>query len=217
MSLASRIIEEASEILSDCERVLGTARHVNATAFVDEGMFAEVLTKSSFLLRKLGPFQNDISLAGLTKKPSSVEKLMGIFRAVKTSAEKGRLATAEELISGEVLGDLLEQAQELLEKHYYLACCVILRAVLEERLRKLAATHDCSPQGPRPGIEDYNQALYAANRADANKGYGKATMQWVTSMAGIGNDAAHNKREIGKEDAERLMDGLRRFLPQFTA
>lgn len=103
------------------------------------------------------------------------------------------------------------------ERGYYLASAVILRAVLEERLRSICAKQQCIPAKPRPTIEDFNQALYKQSEKSLEPYFRKSTMQRVTAMAGVGNDAAHNKRPILQEDTQSFLRDLKDFLTRFEA
>jgi hypothetical protein len=69
------------------------------------------------------------------------DKIRYVLDSIANALAKGRLATIDELVSAEVLGDLLEHAEELLKSHFNLAAAIILRAVLEERLRKMCASN----------------------------------------------------------------------------
>jgi hypothetical protein len=62
------------------------------------------------------------------------------------------------------------------------------------------------------GAAGGNQALYTRTPPV----YDKNMMQHVTSIAGVGNDCAHNDPKLVREDVERLMNGLRDFLVRFS-
>ena len=120
-------------------------------------------------------------------------------------------ATVEELVSAEVLGDLLEHAEELLKAKFNLAAAIILRAVLEERLRKLCETNKCMPTTQRPTIEHFKQALYSAHVID------KIGMKDIDWMAGVGNSAAHHLPEYKDENVPPLHERTTAFLTRFSA
>ena len=107
--------------------------------------------------------------------------------AISNALGKGRLVTIEEAVSAEVLGDLLEHAEELIKAKYHLAAAIILRAVLEERLRKLCESNNCMPTSQRPTIESFKQSLQAATVIDK---IGVKDIDW---MAGVGNAAQNTK------------------------
>lgn len=141
--------------------------------------------------------------------------MAGASRSIWEAISNGHLTTIDELVSAELLDDLFEHAEELSRKKYYLASVVIMRAVLEERLRKLCIRDDCLPPG-RPTIEGLNTALYSHHSKQPVPGYGKADQKNVTALADPMNDAAHAKREIKKEDAEYCTMNLRSFLAKFA-
>lgn len=130
--------------------------------------------------------------------------------AIGNALAKGRLSTIEELVSSEVLGDLLEHAEELLKSKFNLAAAVILRAVLEERLRKLCETHGCNPAVQRPTIESFKQSLFSAKVID------KIVVKDIDWMAGVGNSAAHHLPEYKDEDVTQFYQRLTAFLTRFS-
>jgi len=101
------------------------------------------------LVAKLGPFGLvwDQMLQPLPNcNDYEFDKISAVLDSIAKALAKGRLATVEEVVSAEVLGDLLEQAEELLKAKFNSAAAIILRAVIEERLRKLCVSNGCNPQ-----------------------------------------------------------------------
>lgn len=135
---------------------------------------------------------------------------LGTLKAIKEALSSGLLVNFEDLVFAEAFSDLIEQAEYLFDQGYFLAAGVILRAVLEERLRKLCERNTCSPEKNRPTIADFNLALYKANA------YDKVTFKHVDAMAATGNDAAHNNPDIRAEDVERFLRDLLAFLRRFA-
>ena len=138
------------------------------------------------------------------------DKIGAVLDSIARALTKGRLATVDEVVSAEVLGDLLEHAEELLRSKYNLAAAIILRAILEERLRKLCASKGCLPTGLRPTIESFKQALYSANIID------KLVVKDIDWMAGMGNAAAHNLPEYKNDDVPQLYNRVTAFLSRFS-
>jgi len=93
---------------------------------------------------------------------------------------------------------------------YIIASGVILRAVLEERLKLLCDRNLCVPAKQRPTIVDYNTELYK------KLVYDKLTMKLVESMAAVGNDAAHTNPQLSKDDVGRFKRDLFDFLQKFS-
>ena len=110
-----------------------------------------------------------------------------------------------------MLSDLLEQAEVLLAAKYHRAAAIVLRTILEERLRKLCEANGCFPGAAKPTIELYKQALYAATVID------KIVQKKVDWMAGVGNGAAHNLPEYRDEDVPILYKDTLDFLSRFSA
>ena len=116
----------------------------------------------------------------------------------------------EDIIIAEAFSDLIEQAEYLYSQGYALAAGVILRAVLEEHLRRMCNKHGCNPSKNKPTIADYNMELYKS------KVYDKIKMKYVESMAAIGNAAAHNSDEFDSTDIKRLNQDVVSFLQSFS-
>lgn len=141
-----------------------------------------------------------------------MEYPLSALRTIKFAIEQGLLTRFEDLVIADTFADLSEQGAYLLEHGYFLAAGAIFRAVLEEKLRMLCIRNKCQPTKARPTITDYNQALYTASPPV----YDKNMMLHVTSLAAIGNDAAHNDPKLNKQDVERLMKGLQDFLARHS-
>lgn len=129
-------------------------------------------------------------------------KIHGTIIAIKHELENNHLQVFDEIVRGETLTDLLEQAEYLLEKGYYLAAGVIGRAVLEEHLKELCKLLNLETKKNKPTINDYNIALYKAEH------YIKTRMKEIDTLASIGNDAAHNKEDLTKEDVKKLISEI---------
>ena len=61
--------------------------------------------------------------------------VLGSLKSIKESLDDGLLIRFEDIVYAEAFSDLVEQAEYLYEQGYFLASGVILRAVLEERLK----------------------------------------------------------------------------------
>ena len=131
--------------------------------------------------------------------------LNGTLVAIRDAIANDLLHRLEDFVNAETFDDLLEQADYLFNRSYFMAAGVLGRAVLEERLRKWCHRAGILPTKPHPTINDYNQAIYLANL------YDKITMKHVDAMAAVGNDAAHGKK-AEKDDIERLLRDVRDFL-----
>ena len=181
---------------------------------VNVGKLNGLVAGRRLLITKLGPF-GKVWDQMLQLPPNNYvehfQKISAVLDSIADALAKGRLATVEEMVSAEVLGDLLEHAEELLKAKYNLAAAIVLRAVLEERFRKLCASNNCMPTAARPTIEHFKQSLYSAQVID------KIVMKDVDWMACVGNAAAHNLPEYNADDVPQLYQRLTAFLTRFSA
>lgn len=133
-------------------------------------------------------------------------KFVGILKAIKDDLENDGLINFKRLIEAEVFEDFLEQAEYLMNSHYYEPAAVIIGCVLEDGLRKLCIRNNI-PLSERPMLGQMNDLL-------AKKGVYKAqTKKFITAFTDIRNKAAHGKwDEVEKEDVERFLDWTREFM-----
>ena len=101
---------------------------------------------------------------------------------------------------------LSEQAEYLLDQGYFLASGVILRAVLEERLRSLCQHRLISFNKANPTLNDYNTELYRARI------YDKILLKEIDTLIAIGNEAAHNDAGFTVDKAKQLNNGVKSIL-----
>jgi len=134
--------------------------------------------------------------------------LRGILQAAANDYRQGYVADNTLLISAEVFSDLLVQAEILVENDYKDAAAVIVRAVLEDGLRRLSAASGIAVE-PKATIGKLNDRLYR------EKAYSLLKQKEITAKAQIGNDAAHGHFErYDKRDVESFLTYVRRFLAE---
>lgn len=140
-----------------------------------------------------------------------VSNVVGIFKAVEHDIKSGMLANFRSLIQAEIFADFLEMAEHLLGEGYKDAAAVLLGAVLEDSLRKVADAHGMAVTGPtgKP------LTLDPLNASLSKKGvYGPLVQKQITSWATLRNDAAHG--HFSKYDAAQVQQMLL-FVQKFCA
>lgn len=140
-----------------------------------------------------------------------VSDLVGIFKAIKHDIKSGMLANFRSLIQAEIFADFLEMAEHLHREGYKDAAAVLLGAVFEDSLRKVAdanGVNTLNSKGKPLTIDPLNAAL-------AKKGvYNALVQKQITSWANLRNDAAHG--HFGKYDAAQVQQMLL-FVQKFCA
>ena len=118
-------------------------------SYVEIEIFQQWRSRCRLLLSMLGPHgkpwepmlepmvENGLGMAMSTQ---------GSLKAIRQSLAEGLLVRFEDLVLAKAFSDLYEQADYLFRQGYFLAAAVIARAVLEERLPRLCATHQCCSQ-----------------------------------------------------------------------
>jgi len=185
------------------------------TQFVNLEGFKKWIGSFNLLLSLLGhlgkPWKDIYEESKKGNRLENALSVLGSLKSIKESLDDDLLVRFEDLVYAEAFSDLVEQSEYLYGQGYFLASGVILRAILEERLKKLCEQNGCLPSKNRPTINDYNQNLYTANI------YDKISFKNVDSMAAVGNAAAHNDPNLDKLEVERFLRDLPQFLMRFSA
>lgn len=130
----------------------------------------------------------------------------GILTAAMTDFREGYMADAKLLVSAEVFADFLVQAEVLLEHDYKDAAAVIIRAVLEDGLRRVCVSKGVVVK-PRWGIDDLAKELTKVNMLTA------VQAKEIDAKREIGNKAAHGRfAEYTKEDVVAFHEFVQRLL-----
>lgn len=121
-----------------------------------------------------------------------VSDVAGILKAVESDLESGMLSNFKSLAQAEVFADFLDMAEHLLNEGYKDASAVLLGAVLEDSLRKIADAAGVAVIGPK----GKPLTLDPLNAAVCKQGvYGPLVQKQITSWANLRNDAAHGHFE----------------------
>jgi hypothetical protein len=121
---------------------------------------------------------------------SNVLQLLGIFMAVEHEINVGLLVDIRGLLRAEVFADFLEMAEHLLDQNYKDAAAVVIGAVLEDVLRKIAEKNGLSAtnaQGRPLTIEPLNVAVTKSGT------YNSLVQRQVSTWGALRNSAAHGK------------------------
>jgi len=179
------LIQEGEEVLKTKWQP-GGKWALGPPTYVDLQVFTKWRASCQLLVPMMGYIADPWKDTLASDRPNKIENAMatlGTLKAISEAINKELLFRIEDLIFAEAFADLMDQAEYLLDQGYTLASGVILRAILEERLKRLCATNHCEPEKERPTISDYNQKLYKEHV------YDKTMFKHVDSMTGIGNDA----------------------------
>ena len=133
---------------------------------------------------------------GVTYSP--VKRGIGILAAAKEDYQGGYLMAIRKLVSAEIVGSLLDQAQELLDAGYVGPAAVLAGCILEDHIRNVC--HDKQIELPDKPKLDYMNAQLAKIEY-----YNKLTQKQITSLAEIRNSAAHGNWDQFKEDDVQVM------------
>ena len=211
---------ELQKLIDDGNRVIATKYVTHYMEAVDSGLFANWLPACRHVLQLIGknakafeePFRESAGHCFLHR----AQEMLGSLTALKNAVDGGLLVSIEDLVLAEAFTDLIEQAEELFDKKYFLAAGVICRAVFEEHLRKLCFLHNCFPVAKpndkpnwKPMIENLKQSLSGAGV------FTKTDVKNADAIAGEGNHCAHNNQPpLGENEIRGLIQKLQSFLIQ---
>jgi len=135
--------------------------------------------------------------------------MKGVLEAARVDYLQGFMADHKSLVSAEVFSDILVQAEVLLDNDYKDAAAVIIRAVLEDGVRRLCESRKIEV-GRRDTIQQLNEKLYKENV------YSALQHKEIIAKAEIGNCAAHARfDQYKKEDVVAFLEFTLRFLAQY--
>jgi hypothetical protein len=210
MKTADDLEKLALELVEACQDATLAAEQDNYNELIT--LAARAAAKGRLLIHKLGTFGSIWSTAFDLGENlfNDVRRMEGNAEEILDAVKKGRLSSIEEKVSAAVLADLVEHAEILIGQQFNLAAAVILRAVLEERLRKLCEARGLPLAASKPTIEHFRQALVKADVID------KIVAKKIDWMAGVGNAAAHNLPTFNPSDVAGLYKETLDFLDRFA-
>jgi hypothetical protein len=133
----------------------------------------------------------------------------GILRGLYKDLDSGLLIDIRTIVEAEVFSDLLEMAEHLLENGYKDPAAMLIGAVLEDGLRRIARKHHITVKDD-DNISSLNQKLYQ------KQVFNKLTLQQVKAWNDIRDSAAHGKfDEYPIEDVRLMLEGVRILLDKY--
>lgn len=133
---------------------------------------------------------------------------LGAVEAARNDFARGLLFDIRSLVSAEVIGDFLEQAEYLCEEGYHHSSVSLAGAVLEDVLRRL-----CEARGilvpDRTKVDRLNAELAKAGV------YEKLVQKRITAIADLRNNADHGHFDkVPLEEARDMVKWVRRFVTE---
>ena len=152
------------------------------------------------------------------QNPYNIPILGGIIEALKSDLESGYVISVQELIHGEIFGDLLESATHLLEEGYKDPAAVLAGSVLEEHLRQLCKKNSIETEvNTKSGVRAKKADQMNADLSKSEV-YSKLEQKNITAWLDLRNKAAHGKfNEYAKEQVSIMMFGIRDFVSRVPA
>lgn len=172
--------------------------------------FAEWASQSAALLKSVaGPghtYPLNFEQTVRAPRPWYVENGLGILRAAAEDLDLGLLRSFRELVAAEVFGDFLDMAKHLFEAGYAIPAASLAGAVLEDGLRRIAASRDVKVKAG-DDLSTLNHKL-----ADANV-YNRLEQKRIQVWIDVRNRADHGEfDEVRTSDVLDFLAGVEAFL-----
>lgn len=215
MSMAApKLTKDRQEVLLKFKELLDKA-NAACEAFRQSGdgtlpgdLYFELRVSSINLLTRLAS-EGSVYVQELKKMNPNAFSMKGVLEAARDDYLQGFMTDHRLLISAEVFSDLLVQAEVLLDHDYKDAAAVIIRAVLEDGVRKLCEAHKIEV-GKRDTIQQLNEKLYKVHA------YTALVHREIIAKAEISNCAAHGRFDLyKKDDVAAFLEFVLRFLAQY--
>ncbi len=204
----SRIMDRIDELIALGKEVHATLRPVQGASFrtadhgKTQGFRAAAL---SFIERQFGREQThyvEFSKAVAGHHDDNIESGLAILSAIRGEVAGGWLSSVKSLVAAEIFS---EMATYLLEAGYKDAAAVMIGSVLEEHLRRLAATAGIPVEREIDGSPVPKKAdLLNSELAKADI-YSKLDQKAITTWLDLRNKAAHGKYDEYEQSQVELM------------
>ena len=143
-----------------------------------------------------------------TNASNNFSRVLGIVEAAHHDVESGLLFDMRSLISAELLGDFLQQADALAEAGYRVPAASLAGAVLEDTLRQLCLSNGIGIS-EKTSIGGLNSDLARAQV------YNQLTQKEITAKADVRNSADHGHYDqFTDADAQAMVRWVRTFAEQ---
>lgn len=201
-----RLLEDANALLRELDKSGGAmgpqqVRKWFAWRTMALNLISRTAGKASIYFRSLAEAQSSREMQGTMPAIQ-----VGILEAALTDFREGFMIDTKLLVSAEVFADFLEQAMVLLEHDYKDAAAVIIRAVLEDGLRRVCLSRGLVV-GDRAGVDELARLL--ANNHVINA----IQQREIDAKRALGNAAAHGRfGEYTKKDVEAFHEFVQRLL-----
>lgn len=140
-----------------------------------------------------------------------ISQLAGLIKGIQHEVKAGLLSDVRQLLRAEIFADFIDMAEHLVHQKYKDAAAVMLGSILEDSLRKIAASADIkttNEKGKPLTMSPLNDALAKAEI------YSPLVQRQVATWATLRNAAAHGN--YGEYDIEQTKQMLL-FVQKFCA
>ena len=171
--------------------------------------YAQALAFLESFLGNSHPYTMEFRPVGRISRPVSVERGLGILRALVEDIESGYLAEVRTLIAAEVFDDFLDMAGHLFESGYKDSAAMLTGAVLEDGLRRISQANDVKVKRG-DNISALNSRLLQADV------YNKIAHKRVQRWGALRDSADHGHfDDYSAEEVAQMIEDTRSFLDEY--
>lgn len=217
MTVSERLQVELDRLLKEGQQLLSSAawdgRQYRVT-FPPMDAYIRFRTEALNLVRRTCGADSDHyrTLQQVTNNNDSANNsyytwvCVGAVEAARNDFARGLLFDVRALVSAEIFGDFLEQAEYLVTEGFFPAAVSLAGAVLEDALRRLCDASGI-PVPERTKIDTLNAGLAKAGV------YDKLIQKRITAVADLRNTADHGHFDrVSPDEARDMVLWVRRFV-----
>ncbi len=190
-----------------------------STFFHAAAIIGRLCAPSSFYVKQAERIVNDVNAIGSSGVlyqgwDSPKGNMAAILIALLSEIKSGTLWRGLWDAKNETCTDILQQADDLLEKNYFAAATVLAGGALEAHLKDLCLRNNISWNGDGT-IAKYQGALSQAQNKGDISFFSTEDGKFITAWGGLRNRAAHSPAQITQIDLPGItgmLNGIRDFI-----
>ena len=208
-------------LIAEYQSAIHQSRYSDASDVLTRTQAVDLNTRSIAAIERISG-RNATYFRQVTKLDSNgqnnpwyaLSNLIGIAKALLSDIQNNYLSSFEETVHGDMFGDFLEMADQLIETKNKDAAAVLAGSTLEAHIRQLCDKYRVTTiSGEKPKKTDtLNAELVKAGA------YTKLDQKNVTAWLGLRNKAVHgNYSEYTMDQVKLFIDGIRNFVTRNPA
>ena len=212
--------KQLEEIIAEHETALSQSSHSDASDVLSEIQISDLKMRCIAAIARYGG-QNSLYFRQVAEIDKASEHLWtkmnlltGVAKALLSDIRNDYLISFEETVHGDMFGDFLEMATQIIANKNKDAAAVLGGCTIEVHIRQLCAKYDVTTtfNGKAKKTDTLNAELVKAGA------YGKQDQKNVTAWLALRNNASHgNYDEYTMGEVKIFIAGIRDFITRKPA